>query len=156
MIGKGCTVVNDGVDDSEVFYGGRWEYRVVGFNLVDDSTQPVSSSSPTQFSGSGGGSGEGSQPASPLPGLSREFLESQFQMQQMQARKDNTAYQIQRVLNIYGRRGWLNYEQGFVGPLFLLSFRRQKISGLVAIKEEYPLTPEEAVLLQKLDSSQLP
>jgi len=155
VVGKWCTVGNGEVIDSEVFFGGRWEYRVVGFNLVDDSTQPVSSSSPAQLSGSGG-SGEGSQPASPLPGLSREFLESQFQMQQMQARKDNTAYQIQRVLNIYGRRGWLNYDQGFVGPLFLLSFRRQKISGLVAIKDEYPLTPEEAVLLQKLDRSQLP
>ena len=74
----------------------------------------------------------------------------------MLARKDNIAYQIQCVLNIYGRRGWLNYDQGFVGHLFLLSFRRTKISRLVAIKDEYPLTPEEAVLLQKLDSSQLP
>ena len=147
--------MNNGADDSKGFYGSRWEYRVVGFSLVDDSTQPVSSPSATQSSRSGS-PGEGSRPASPLPGLSKEFLESQFQIKQMLARKDNIAYQIQCVLNIYGRRGWLNYDQGFVGHLFLLSFRRTKISRLVAIKDEYPLTPEEAVLLQKLDSSQLP
>lgn len=110
-----------------------YEYRVVGINITQTS-KPDSSR------------------ASEKLNISKEFIEKEFSDHYQSSDITNTALQLQRLLEMYGKRGWKHYYEGRVGNQVLLYFIRHAGKEIKKIE----LTPEELATVQMLSTDQLP
>ena len=111
-----------------------WDYRVVGVNI--NTTQP---SSPDKAAKKLGDK------------FSKEFLEKQFPEEYVKNNSTNIALQCQRVIQIYGKKGWEHYQQSQLANTAMLYFRKK-----VDRKEDYKLTKSENIIIEKLDEEQKP
>ena len=110
-----------------------YEHRVVGINL-SSATAP----DPTK--------------ASEKLNVSKEFIEKEFAAHYEGQEATNTPLQMQKLLDIYGKRGWEHYFEGNLGNQTLLYFRR-------SIGREVPnleFSPEELATTQMLSIEQRP
>ena len=110
-----------------------YEYRVVGINV-----NPAPTPDPAK--------------ASEQLKVSKEFIEKEFAQHYENNEATNTPLQIQKLLNIYGKRGWKHYLEGNIGNQALIYFRRP-------IGQEVPclgLTAEELATTQMLSINQRP
>ena len=88
-----------------------------------------------------------------IKGVSKEFMEKEFPSY-YQNKNTNIALQCQKLISIYGKKGWEHYFQGQIGNLILFYFKRKK--DLEDEKLDLKLTPDEESLIQSLDISQRP
>ena len=116
--------------------GISWEYRSIGIN-IKSSAKPSMSNDAKQ-----------------IPNMSKEFLEKEFSEYYKSDKNDNIALQCQKLINIYGKRGWEHYFQGQIGNLILFFFKRE--SDINQSYSSEKLSPEEEALIQSLDQSQRP
>ena len=110
-----------------------YEYRVVGVNVT-----PIPAPDPVK--------------ASEQLKVSQEFLEKEFASHYQNSQANNTPLQVQKLLNIYGKRAWQHYYEGKIGDQVLLYFRR-------SIDAEIPdvtFTAEEEATTQMLAVEQRP
>ena len=112
----------------------QWEYRVVGINIA--TTKEADAQTASQQ----------------MPGMSEEFIKQQFPEQYVRKQNTNMALQCQRLIAIYGKKGWEHYQQGQLGDTAMLYFKR-KVENT---KRENKLSPEEKGLIQSLDPEQKP
>ena len=110
-----------------------YEYRVVGIN-VTPAPSPDAAKASQQLQ------------------VSKEFIEKEFADHYQNSEATNTPLQIQRLLSIYGKRGWEHYLEGNIGNQALIYFRRpmgQQTSNL-------EFTAEELATTQMLSQDQRP
>ena len=112
----------------------HWEYRVVGINIA--TTKEADAQTASQQ----------------MPGMSEKFIKEQFPEQYVRKQNTNMALQCQRLIAIYGKKGWEHYQQGQLGNTAMLYFKR-KIENEI---EEIELSAEEKGLIQSLDPEQKP
>ena len=91
--------------------------------------------------------------AEKIKGVSEEFMEKEFP-NYYQKKNTNIALQCQKLISIYGKKGWEHYFQGQIGNLILFYFKRNTDLGKNI--DKYELTPDEESLIQSLDKSQRP
>tara|TARA_Y100001968_G_C19396074_1_gene738391 strand:- start:417 stop:767 length:351 start_codon:yes stop_codon:yes gene_type:complete len=114
----------------------NWEYRIIEIT--------VESSEPTNVE----------KASKRMKNISQEFLKKEFPDQYKHNQSSNFSLQLQRLINIYGKRGWEHYYQGQFGNKILFYFKRE-----ITTEESYlnaPLTPKEESIVQKLDDLQKP
>lgn len=114
-----------------------WDYRVIGIN-IQLTPPPNAAEAATKL-------GEG---------FSTEFLKNEFPEQYVAQKSVNMALQCQKVIQIYGKYRWEHYQQGQLGSVAMLYFRRQGIQDESSIAAE--LSPEEQAMISKLDPDQRP
>ena len=113
-----------------------WDYRVIGINI-----NPIK---PPDAKKSAERLGESFSP---------EFLKDQFPEEYQAQRSVNMALQCQKVIRIYGKHGWEHYQQGQLGSMAMLYFRR---SAAEEVNAEAKLTAEEEAMIAGLDPLQRP
>tara|TARA_B100000073_G_scaffold147749_2_gene121606 strand:+ start:186 stop:548 length:363 start_codon:yes stop_codon:yes gene_type:complete len=110
-----------------------YEYRVVGINVAPAPTpDPVKASEQLK--------------------VSKEFIEKEFADHYQNQEATNTPLQMQKLLTIYGKRGWEHYFEGNIGNQALLYFRRRIGAEVPTIE----LTAEELATTQMLSIDQRP
>ena len=113
-----------------------WDYRVIGINI--NRTTPSSSSKAAEKLGKT---------------FTPDFLEKEFPQEYVANRSTNTALQCQQVIQIYGKYGWEHYQQGQLGDMAMLYFKKNR-------SEDNNYQPEisasEKTILNRLDPLQRP
>ena len=114
----------------------RWDYRVIGINI--NPTQPSDATKAADKMGES---------------FSPEFLQKQFPEEYKSNRSTNVALQCQQIMQIYGKYGWENYQQGQLGNTAMLYFRR-----LIQDSKQSSITlsAAEETMITKLDPLQRP
>ena len=112
-----------------------WDYRVVGINI--NKTDP---SNPSQASEKLGKT------------LSKEYLEKEFPKEYVKRESTNMALQCQQVIQLYGKNGWEHYQQGQLGNMAMLYFRKRGKPG----EKRISYSAEETILLSSLNELQHP
>ena len=85
--------------------------------------------------------------------FSPEFLQKQFPEEYQSQRSTNMALQCQQVIQIYGKYGWEHYQQGQLGNMAMLYFRRQSLDPE---DQSISLNAAEEAMITKLDPLQRP
>ncbi len=114
----------------------QWDYRVIGINI--NPAQPSDANKAAKKMGES---------------FSPEFLQKQFPEEYQANRSTNMALQCQQVIQIYGKFGWEHYQQGQLGNIAMLYFRR---CDKDTKKNSILLSAAEEAMITKLDPLQRP
>ena len=114
----------------------QWDYRVIGINI--NPIKPSNANKAAEKMGEG---------------FSPEFLQKQFPEEYQSNRSTNMALQCQQVIQIYGKFGWEHYQQGQLGNMAMLYFRRPSLEPEI---RSISLNAAEEAMITKLDPLQRP
>ena len=114
----------------------QWDYRVIGINI--NPIQPSNANKAAKKMGEN---------------FSPEFLQKQFPEEYQSQRSTNMALQCQQVIQIYGKYGWEHYQQGQLGNMAMLYFRRPSLEPEI---RSISLNAAEEAMITKLDPLQRP
>ena len=124
------------MEHSELISKGNFHYRVIAMYFFDET--PTSTASAQMLESS-------EELKKSLGSLEKQFSD-------LPKPSSNPALQIQRLLTIYGKRGWSHYLTHQSGRYWYLHFRRD--SSLASQPENFD--SEELVVLQNISLEQYP